>query len=79
MGEMPPMELKRQVRTGFLFLSFDTLSCSSQKPFWPIGNGQLSQRIITQTEPLSRAASIFRGALETLNQELNWLKFVSYN
>jgi len=33
-------------------LSFDTLSCSSQKPFWPIGNSQLSQGIITQTEPL---------------------------
>ncbi len=32
--------------------------------FWPIGNGQLSQRIITQTEPLSRATSIFRGALK---------------
>jgi len=42
-----------QVRTGFLFLSFDTLSCSPQKPFWPIGNSQLSHRIITQTEPLS--------------------------
>ena len=58
------IDSERQVRTGFLFLSFDTLSCSSQKPFWPIGNSQLSHIIITQTEPLSRAASIFRGALQ---------------
>ncbi len=58
------IDSERQVRTGFLFLSFYTLSYSSQKPFWPIGNSQLSQRIITQTEPLSRATSIFRGALK---------------
>ena len=56
------IDSERQVRTGFLFLSFDTLSCSSQKPFWPIENSLLSQIIITQTEPLSKAASIFRGA-----------------
>ncbi len=36
---------------------------SSQRPFCTIGNSQLSWKIITQTEPLFRAASIFRGVL----------------
>ena len=37
-----------------------------QKLLWPIGNGQLSQGIITQTDPLSRATSIFRGAFNQM-------------
>ena len=42
------IDSKRLVRTDFLFLSFNTHYCSSQKPFWPIYNSQLSQRIATQ-------------------------------
>ena len=53
------MDSERQVGTGFLFLSFDILSCSTQKPFWFVGKIQLFQRILTQTEPLSRTTSIF--------------------
>jgi len=34
------MNSEREVRRGFLFLSFENHSCWSHKPFWPIEGNQ---------------------------------------
>ena len=57
MAEMPTMELipKGKYEQASYFLALIFFVVRPKNHFWPIGNRQLSQVIITQTEPLSKA------------------------
>ena len=60
-------------------MSFDTLCCLSRKPFWPISIGQLSQRIITQTEPFLDLYQLFEVPLITISRRILYFLLILYS
>ena len=54
--------LKIKIEQASYFCSLTLFVVSPEKLFGPLKNSQLSHSIIIQTELISRAGSIFRGA-----------------